>query len=209
MADNTLPLMRGRHGHFLYESGHHGDRWFDLEMLCLRPVALRPYITKLAALVAPFQPQVVCGPLVEGAYVGLLVAEELSCEFVYAARIETPTYPSRKPRDGNVGHPQLFPIQYRVPDALHAAVKGKRVAIVNDMINAGSAVRGAYLNLKELGAEVAVVASLMVLGEGFAAFAAEHEIKVETLSQFPANLWAPEECPLCKQGEALESLATA
>ena len=201
MHDDDLPLMHGRRGHFLYESGHHGDQWFDLELLCLRPTALRPYVAQLASLVSPYRPDVVCGPLVEGAYVGLLVANELGCEFVYAGRQANEV--------GEPGRPPLFAIEYRIPDSLHAHVNGRRVAIVNDMINAGSAVRGAYRHLIELGAEVVVVASLMVRGSGFEPFAQEHGLNVETLSQFTANLWTPEDCPLCAKGDPLESLAKA
>ena len=204
MHDDDLPVMLPRRGHFLYESGHHGDQWFDLEMLCLRPVALRSYITRLAQLVSPHAPDIICGPLVEGAYVGLLVANELGCEFVYAAR-QSPVVSLQS--SGRTE--SLFPIEYRIPETLHAAVKGKRVAIVNDMINAGSAVRGAYLHLVELGADVVAVASLMVRGAGFEPFAAEHGLNVETLTQFPANLWAPGECPLCAKGEPLEELSKA
>ena len=196
--------MSPRRGHFLYESGHHGDQWFDLEVLCLRPSALRPYITQLANLVKPHEPEVICGPLVEGAYVGLLVANELDCEFVYANR-EATGLPSKKAANTST----LFPIEYRIPDGLHPHVHGRRVAIVNDMINAGSSVRGAYLHLVELGAEVVAVAALMVRGAGFEPFAAEHGLNVETLSQFSAKLWTPEECPLCKRGEPLEELAKA
>jgi orotate phosphoribosyltransferase len=209
MHDNSLPVMSPRRGHFLYESGHHGDQWFDLELLCLRPVALRPYITQLAKLVEPYRPEIVCGALVEGAYVGLLVANELGCEFVYALRESSVVGRQSSGKQSSVAARQLFPIEYRIPDTLHAAVKAKRVAIVNDMINAGSAVRGAYLHLVELGADVVVVASLMVRGAGFEPFAAEHGLNVETLSQFAAKLWTPEECPLCQRGEKLESLANA
>jgi len=31
MAENVLELLSARRGHFLLESGHHGDLWFDLE----------------------------------------------------------------------------------------------------------------------------------------------------------------------------------
>src|SRR5512133_253393 len=154
MHEDDLPVVLPRRGHFLYESGHHGDQWFDLEMLCLRPVALRSYITRLAQLVSPHAPDIICGPLVEGAYVGLLVADQLGCEFVYAAR-QSPVVSLQS--SGRTE--SLFPIEYRIPETLHAAVKGKRVAIVNDMINAGSAVRGAYVHLVELGADVVAVAS--------------------------------------------------
>ena len=200
MSSDLLSLVSGRRGHFLYESGHHGDMWFDLETLCLKPEGLQPYIAQLADRLARYRPEVICGPLVEGAYVGLLVAQKLESEFVYANRYATAS---------SSGSDRLFPIQYQVPGALHSAVRAKRVAIVNDMMNAGSAVRGTYLHLKELGAEVQVVASLMVCGEGFEPFARQERLKVESLVQFDSNLWTPEECPLCSRGEALEALAYA
>src|ERR1700755_690930 len=37
MQDEVLNLLSGRQGHFLLESGHHGDLWLDLETLCLHP----------------------------------------------------------------------------------------------------------------------------------------------------------------------------
>lgn len=35
-------------GHFLLESGHHGDRWFDRETPFSRPDTLQPAATELA-----------------------------------------------------------------------------------------------------------------------------------------------------------------
>ncbi len=202
MSSDLLSLVRGRRGHFLYESGHHADMWFDLETLCLNPAALAPHITNLSEVVSKYRPEIICGPLVEGAYVALLVAKELGCEFVYANRFQPPSTVDGQPSI-------LFPIQYRIPDSLHSAVRGRRVAICNDMISAGSAVRGAYLHLQELGAEVVVVASLMTCGSGFRDFAAHNNLRVEKLSQFDSNLWTPDSCPLCAQGAPLESLANA
>lgn len=203
MSSELLSLVRGRRGHFLYESGHHGDMWFDLETLCLHPAALQPHIHALADIARGYNPELICGPLVEGAYVALLVAKELGCEFVYANRFTTP--PSTADRRPST----LFPIQYRIPESLHSAVRGRRAVICNDMINAGSAVRGAYLYLNELGADVPLIASLMVCGDGFKSFAAQHNLKVESLAQFASNLWNPQECALCEKRVPLESLANA
>jgi orotate phosphoribosyltransferase len=197
MNDGVLPLLQGRRGHFLYESGHHGDLWFDLETLCRRPDDLRPLIADLASRLASYKPEVVCGPLVEGAFVALLVAGELGCEFTYANRFA--------PADSD----RLFPVSYRLPAALRPLLKERRVAIVNDVINAGSAVRGAYEDLIRLGARVAVVGSLLVLGDAFPAFADQHGLALEALERMPFNLWMPEECPLCAKGEELEELAMA
>jgi orotate phosphoribosyltransferase len=195
MHDHFLSLVRGRRGHFLYESGHHGDLWFDLETLCAQPSRLRPLVAELAARLAPYKPDAVCGPLVEGAFIALLVAEQLGCTFTYAARFA--------PESSNA----LFPVEYRVPGSLHASLAGKRVAIVNDVINAGSAVRGAYQDLRGRGAQVIAVGTLLTLGDAFSTFAAEHGLAVESLMMFPNQLWAPAECPLCATGMTLERLA--
>jgi orotate phosphoribosyltransferase len=141
--------------------------------------------------------EVVCGPLVEGAYVGLLVSLELGCDFVYAERFANPA------RAG------LFPVEYRLPKALHDAVRSRRVAIVNDVISAGSAVRGAFRDLQFVGAEVVVIGALLGLGDAIDEFATEKHIALELLQRMPHNLWAPEQCPLCVAGEPIEIASTS
>lgn len=195
MDQEFLKLVRGRRGHFLYESGHHAELWFDLETLCQRPAGLRPYIAELSARLQPYRPALVCGPLVEGAFIGLLVAAELGCEFTYALR------------SAAAKSTGLFSVQYRLPPVLGPAVRGRRVAIVNDVISAGSAVRGTYRDLRTYGAEVAAVGSLIVLGEEFSRFAADKNLAVESLAQWANPLWTPAECPLCRAGVPLERLA--
>ncbi len=134
----------------------------------------------------------VCGPLVEGAYVALLVSLELACDFVYAERFANPL------REG------LFPVEYRLPKELHGAVRGKRVAIINDAISAGSAVRGALRDLQFAGAEVVVIGALLGLGDSIGKFAGENGIALELLQRMPHHLWRPEECPLCAAGKPIE-----
>ena len=192
MADHLLSLVRGRHGHFKLESGHHGDLWFDLETLCLNSREIRAFAERLAAQLKKYQVDVVCGPLVDGAFVALLVSLELGCQFTYAERFDGAT------RDG------LFPVQYRLPKSLQRFVSGKRVAIVNDVISAGSAVRGTFFDLCELGAEVVAIGALLALGESITEFAAKHGVALKLLERMPHNLWQPAECPLCAAGIALE-----
>ena len=197
MNEDVLALVEGRCGHFHLESGHHGDLWLRLEVLCLRPREVQPFAGRLAAALRKYEVQVICGPLVEGAYVALLVALELGCDFAYAERFANPS------REG------LFPVEYRVPKALHAAVKGKRVAIVNDVISAGSAVRGAFRDLRFVGAEVVVIGALLGLGDSIDKFATENDIALELLQQMPHNLWTPAECPLCVAGMPIEIASTS
>jgi orotate phosphoribosyltransferase len=197
MKEHLLSLLRGRQGHFLLESGHHGDLWFQLETLCLHSREIRAFAARLAVQLAPHEIEVVCGPLVEGAFVALLVSLELGCDFVYAERIADT---SRK---------GLFPVEYRLPRSLQPAVKGKRVAIVNDVINAGSAVRGTFFDLQELGSVVVVIGALLALGDAIGKFAAEGGVALEHLERMPNNLWTPSECPLCAAGRPLEIAGTS
>src|SRR3982075_1793445 len=111
MTQHLPSLVRGRHGHFKLESGHHGDLWFQLETLCLRAREVRPFAARLAAQLAQYKVEVVCGPLVEGAFVALLVSLELGCDFAYAERF------------ADTSRERLYPVEYRLPKALQPAVK--------------------------------------------------------------------------------------
>ncbi len=197
MKEHLLSLVQGRQGHFKLESGHHGDLWFQLETLCLNSSEIRTFAGQLAARLKQHDVEVVCGPLVEGAFVALLVSLELGCDFAYAERFV------------DTSHEGLFPVGYRVPEALQRAIKGKRVAIVNDFISAGSAVRGTYADLKALGASVVVIGALLALGDAIAEFAAKQGLALELLARMPNNLWTPSECPLCAAGTPLEIVGTS
>lgn len=77
-------------------------------------------------------------------------------------------------------------------------------AIVNDVISAGSAVGGTWVDLQALDAKVVVVGALLLLGETFADFAAERSLRLEALARESHNLWTPPQCPLCAAGQPLE-----
>jgi orotate phosphoribosyltransferase len=197
MKEHLLSLVRERRGHFLLESGHHGDLWYQLETLCSHSREIRPFAARLATQLLPYRVEVVCGPLVEGAFIALLVSLELGCEFVYTERFEDTT------REG------LFPIAYRLPRALRPVVHGKRVAIVNDVISAGSAVRGTFSDLQALGAGIVAIGALLALGDAIGKFTAENHVALELLERMPNNLWIPSECPLCAAGVQLEIAGTS
>jgi orotate phosphoribosyltransferase len=197
MEQDLLALVRGRRGHFQLESGHHGDLWFQLETLCLDTRKIQPFAARLAERLSQYDVDVVCGPLVEGAFIALLVSIELGCNFVYAERF------ANAKREG------LYPVEYHLPSALRSAVQRKRVAIVNDVINAGSAVIGTFSDLQTLDADVVTIAALLALGDSITAFSAGHHIPLELLQRLPNNLWTPSQCPLCAAGQPLEIVSTS
>ncbi|HLJ66866.1 MAG TPA: phosphoribosyltransferase family protein [Chloroflexota bacterium] len=192
--DELLGATVARPGHTVLESGHHGELWLDLELLCLRPRELERAVALLAEELRSFDVEAVCGPLNEGAFVALMVASRLDVEFTYAGRFE------------EKGGDRLFPVQYRLPRALRSWVAGKRVVIVNDVINAGSAVRGAHATLLDCGAVPIAIAALVVLGDAATHFAAENNLRLISLAQWPNRIWIPAECPLCAVGVPLDEV---
>jgi orotate phosphoribosyltransferase len=191
-ANDLLDLLPGRRGHFLLESGHHSDLWLDLELLCLRPTLLEQAVDVLTARLAPFAVEMVCGPLNEGAFVALLVAERMQVEFSYTERM---------PPDTDF---EPFPVTYRLPPCLRERVCGRRVAIIDDVTNAGSAVRSTYAELHRYQAVPVVIASLVVLGEAMTQFAAQQAMPVIGLATMPNHSWEPRACPLCIAGLPLD-----
>jgi len=192
--EDAIGSTVARSGHFLLESGHHGDLWLDLELLCLRPRRLERAVAALSERLRSLGVEAVCGPLNEGAFVALMVAAGLDVEFFYTERFE---------RAGSDG---LFPVAYRLPRPLRSRVRGRRVAIVNDVINAGSAVRGTYADLLACGAVLVALAALLVLGDAAERFAGENGVPLISLSRRPNRSWTPEECPLCAEAVPLDAV---
>lgn len=190
-----LRLISARRGHFLLESGHHGDLWFGLELLCARPRILSAVVHELARRLQEFDIEMVCGPLIEGAFIALEVGSELDIGFCYAERFSRPIETG------------LFPAAYRIPPPLRPLVRRKRVAIVNDVINAGSAVRATFEDLTACDAQVPVIAALLTLGTHIEEFAAAKGVRLESLATLPNTVWTPSMCPLCAEAVPLEDVA--
>jgi orotate phosphoribosyltransferase len=193
--EELLALLARRQGHFRLESGYHGDLWLDLDSLFLRPTRLRRFTAALALRLGDLAIEAVCGPLVGGAFVAQAVAAELDVEFYHTERVAT--------TDGG----GLYPANYRLPNTLRPRIGGKKVAIVDDAINAGSAVRATYLDLQANGARLAAVGALLVLGSLAAQLADGWNVPLEGIVHLPNELWRPEACPLCATGMPLEDSA--
>jgi orotate phosphoribosyltransferase len=179
-------LLSVRRGHFQFEAGHHGDLWLDLDLLLLEPTRLRPFAEELARRLGRHHVEAVVGPLVGGAFVAQMVASELGVLFAFS---EAGTY--------------------RVPDAFHAPLRGRTVAIVDDAINAGSATRATHAALKSLGARPVAVGALLVLGDTASPFFTENDLPMERIAHLANELWRPAECPLCAAGIPLSIPAPA
>ena len=190
VSDEVAALLPWRRGHFRFESGHHGDTWLNLELLCVRPEPVERLAGILADRVARLRADVVCGPLVEGAFVAMMVARRLGVAFAYTERLDP-------------GSDRLFSVKYGLPGALRKLVNGKRVLIVNDVIGAGSAVLGTLKELFECGAIPIGFAALATRGPSASVLAEEQALALETLAEFPGDMWTPQACPMCAAGVPL------
>ena len=82
-------LLPWRKGHFKFESGHYGDTWLDLELLCVQPEPVEQLAAVLADCLSEQRADAICGPLVEGAFVAMMVARRLKVPFTYAERFDS------------------------------------------------------------------------------------------------------------------------
>lgn len=179
-----------REGHFVYESGDHGDVRLALELLFADPPRLRRAAIRLAGPLRSSAPDIVCGALVGGALLGQWVAFELGVPFVYAE-------PRRKDAPAGAG--------YAVPDKLRSAVSGARVVVVDDAINAGAATGACVREVEGLGGRVVACAALIVRVPGALPTWTERGIGVESLVAASWNVWPASGCPLCRAGVPLET----
>jgi orotate phosphoribosyltransferase len=193
MNNTLLEMLNVRRGHYRLESGYHGALWLDLDPLFTRPDRIRPHVDALAVRLRAHEIDAVCGPLVGGAFLAQALAATLASEFYYAERFAPPSH------DGT-----LYPVEYRIPHGVAAELRGKRVAVVDDAISAGSAVRGTVLSLRAVGALPVAVGALLVLGDEAARWCGEQRFPLEFVLQQPYELWLPGVCPMCAAGEPLE-----
>ena len=191
MNNTFQELLDINRGHFLLESGLHGDVWFDLEKVFLHPNVLTPFIKELAALIEPYDLSTICGAMVGGAFVAYSIAEALGLEFVYTER------------HVNVNQGARYEVRYELPQALRYAVADRKVGIIDDVINAGSAVTKTYEELKSCGANTIVLASLLTVGGKGPKRLTDKYPPIVALEHLESNLWKATDCPLCKSGKPL------
>lgn len=194
-AADFVALVAGRRGHFQLESGHHSRLWLDLDALFAEPRRIAPFVGALTTALAPYDVAAVCGPLLGGAFLAQLVAHALGVEFCFTERV----LPAEQTG--------LYQARYRLPPAFTGRLRGRRVAMVDDVMSAGSALRGTCAELEAHGALPVVAGALLVLGTTGAGFFASRGMAVEGVAHDDFELWPPADCPLCAAGLPLEMVA--
>lgn len=188
-------LVHAREGHFALESGHHSSLWLNLDALFADPRKMTPFVAVLANALRPHNVTAVCGPLLGGAFLAQLVAYALGTEFCFTER----GIPSN-------AH-GLYRASYSLPVVFRERFRGQRVAIIDDVMSAGSALRATYTELRTYGIEPVVAGALLVLGTAGEDFFLERAVAVEAVARRGFELWPPSECPQCQSGVPVEQVA--
>ncbi len=161
-------------GHFELSSGRHSAEYLEKFRLVENPKLLEPMCKDLAERFADAKPEYVMGPTTAGIILAYRVADYLGVQGRYAEKEDG----ERKLRRG-----QVLPA-------------GARVLVVDDILTTGGAVRECTDLVAKCGATLVGVGVLGDRSGGKVQFDAPLKavLTVEVVS------WAPDECPLCRQG---------
>jgi orotate phosphoribosyltransferase len=84
---------------------------------------------------------------------------------------------------------------YRLPPTLRGQVGGWRVAIVDDAVNAGTAVGASHSALRDAGAVPVAVAALLALGQADAFVTGTLGLPFGAAATLPSQTWPASDCP--------------
>lgn len=173
--------------HFVYASGRHGSTYVNKDAVFLRPDLLSTLCLRLALANARLDAEAVVGPAVGGAILAQLVAGHL-ISWSKTMRGDVRAAFADKTADGG----------YAFARGYDAAIAGKRVLLVEDILTTGGSVRKVADAARAAGAHVVGAVALVNRG-GVTA----ETVGVPTLSSlvdlsFPS--WDETSCPLCAGG---------
>ena len=177
------------------ESGFHSALWLDLEAVFASPARVEPFIAALADRLRPYRADVVCGPLLGGAFLAQRLTQLMGTEFWYTERAPA--------ADGE----GLYSARYRLPRAFTNRESRPRAALVDDVMSAGSSLRATCLAVEPC-ADVVAVGSLLQLGTVGAEYFAARSVPVEAVARQTFEIWSPAECPHCAAGVPLETVGS-
>lgn len=184
--DEILAIFREagtlQEGHFLLTSGRHSDRFFLMPHTLQHPGWTEQLCADLAALFDDAEVETVIGPATGGIILAYEVARQIGLR--RGGRAPRAIFAEK---DGEGG--MLLKRQWRLR-------KGERVLVVEDAVTTGGSVAKTIAAIRPFEPEIVGVGCLADRSLGKADFG----VPLRSLIQVQVESWAPEECPLCRQG---------
>ena len=140
---------------------------------------------ELAALLAPFEPDIVVSVATMGIPLAIEVTRSLGLDD-YVILHKTPKIHlgdsfAEPVRSITTGNPQKL----RMDPARVPAVRGRRVAIVDDVISTGASTRAALALVRRVGADPVVIGTLVTEGSGWRQALGPDAANVRALGSMP------------------------
>lgn len=177
-------------GHFLLSSGNHSKYYLQSAKVLEDPKKASLLANRLADILKMHQIEVdvVCSPAIGGIIAGYELARALGVRSIFAER-----------EDGEMKLRRGFEIK-----------KGDRVIVCEDIITTGGSAMEAYETIRKLGGEVLAFCALA--NRGFCKRVDSElshkpecklnkEIPFFALEDFVFDIFSPENCPLCVNGD--------
>ena len=159
-------------GHFLLTSGRHSDKYMQCAKLFMDADISEKFSKELAVKFTGVD--IVAGPAIGGIILAYEVSRQLGVKNVFFER-----------QEGKMTLRRGFAID-----------KGAKVLVVEDVVTTGGSVKEVIEEIKNLGANVVGVGSIVDRSNGKVDFGVPFEavLSMEVVS------YEADECPLCKQG---------
>lgn len=161
-------------GHFLLTSGKHSNRYMQCAQLFQYPQYSRLLCSELAERFMGERIDLVVGPAVGGIIIAYETAACMGIRNIFAER-----------QDGAMVFRRGFKVK-----------SGERVLVCEDVVTTGGSVKEVIALLKEAGAEVVGVGSIVDRSGGKVDF----DVRFESVMAIDIDTYEPNHCPLCKDG---------
>ena len=177
-------------GHFLLASGNHSSRYLQSAKVMEHPKKAAALTDALTSMIkeAGIEVDTVCAPALGGVLTGYELARSLNVRSIFVEK-----------KEGGMELRRGFEVE-----------KGEKIIICEDIITTGGSALKAAKAIEALGGEVVAFASLANRGfckrvKGNDTAKAECALPKGTplfaLDDFTFEMYAPEDCPLCKEGK--------
>jgi orotate phosphoribosyltransferase len=176
-------------GHFKLSSGNHSEYYLQSAKVLEDPKTAKLLAESLAEQIKEYGLEVdtICSPAIGGLIAGFALATALDCRYIFTERV-----------NGTMTLRRGFEVK-----------KGEKILICEDIITTGGSAMEAAAEVERLGAEIVGFAALA--NRGFCKrvnsdLADKPNCKLPkdkpffALADFDFPMYAPEECPMCKDG---------
>jgi orotate phosphoribosyltransferase len=171
--------------HFVYVSGDHGAGWIDKDAIYPNTEHIEHLCRQLGKCVRDRNVEVVCGPATGGLIIAEWTAHELGVLGIF-----TEHDPAASP-----GQPRGRFVLRRGYDHL---VQGRRVLVVDDIVNTGHSIRQTAEAVRRAGGNVVAAGTLVNRGNvGAAGLGVESFV---FLLEYHIPAWPAASCRLCQEG---------